>query len=431
MRKHVSEIQDVKPVLGGAARPGAGRYIQKENLSQHDFQGPGSLWKHGELFVTYLKYMRCKLAQAGLSTLKNTGIWSPLFPGSGPETGSRFSLNLLELCAQPGGNLATSRCVFLHEERSIPLRITVQHFLLIIALTITALMARSAGAQCHGTPGTKGIPRLVIDKPTPGTTMDMDIYRGKPGGFFIFVLTVGSGSYPTPIGTICLNLALPFFFHVGTLDANGEATISLPIPNLPTILNFQFSGQAAILDSANKTGYALSNSVGGVVTPPYGFVAGWNRNTGGHVMRIDMSNGNVLDTVKVGGRPIPCTVMGKSGRYLFAADDMYSNVYLVDYGVTPPSVQFIKCTSAKKAISMATMFSASLSPSPAPRQAASRRLASCLGTSTVTFPLVGESSVSGTIILAITNAAGAEISEATARWPARVAAVAASGAMPT
>ena len=45
-------------------------------------------------------------------------------------------------------------------------------------------------------------------------------------------------------------------------------------------------------------------------------------------------------------------------------------------------------------------------------------LASCFGTSILTTPLVGESSVSGTMILAITSEAGAEISEATIRCPA-------------
>jgi len=175
--------------------------------------------------------------------------------------------------------------------------------------------------------------------------MDIDIYTGKPNAFYILVLTSGSGSFPTPIGTICLNMAMLGFVHVGFLDGHGEATVSLPIPNLPSLRNIPLNAQAAILDSYNATGYALTNSAAVQVTPPYGFVSGWNRNTGGHVMRIDMTTGNVLDTVKVGGRPIPVTVQSKSGRYLFAASSSPVNLYLVDYGATPPSVQPLNVAS--------------------------------------------------------------------------------------
>ena len=86
-------------------------------------------------------------------------------------------------------------------------------------------------------------------------------------------------------------------------------------------------------------------------------------------------------------------------------------------GGSGESIQFIRCTRAMNAMSMATMFSTSFRPSAAPRQAASSTFASVRGTSTLTVPLVGESSVSGTMILATTRAAGADISEATIRWP--------------
>ena len=212
----------------------------------------------------------------------------------------------------------------------------VPRFLSVILLA--GLLGAPAVSQCQGTPGTHGIPRLAIDRVTPGSVVDLDIYRGRPSSYYLLLIAAGGAQVPTPIGTLCVNPALPLFLGAGFLDANGEDTLSIPLPSVPGLLNLPIHAQAAILDSANPTGYALTNAVATRVTPPHGIVSGWNRTTGGHIMRVDMLTGAVLDTVQAGGRPLSCSVFDRSGRYLIAgADNGY--VHLVDYGVSPPTVQ--------------------------------------------------------------------------------------------
>jgi hypothetical protein len=70
---------------------------------------------------------------------------------------------------------------------------------------------------------------------------------------------------------------------------------------------------------------------------------------------------------------------------------------------------------AMKAINMAATFRASFRSSVAPRQAASSTFTPGGGTSIFTFPFVTEGWVSGSMILAITSEAGADMSEAAIR----------------
>ena len=74
--------------------------------------------------------------------------------------------------------------------------------------------------------------------------------------------------------------------------------------------------------------------------------------------------------------------------------------------------------NAKNAINIAPTFSASFSPSLVPAAAASSTLTESLWNLFSTEPSVSGVSVSGTIILAIIKAAGAEMTQAVARCPA-------------
>jgi CNT family concentrative nucleoside transporter len=77
--------------------------------------------------------------------------------------------------------------------------------------------------------------------------------------------------------------------------------------------------------------------------------------------------------------------------------------------------QFNNPIIAINAINIAATFNASFNPSEAPRHAASSTFESFFGISNFTTPLVGETSFSGIMILAITNEAGADIIDAARR----------------
>jgi DNA-binding beta-propeller fold protein YncE len=219
---------------------------------------------------------------------------------------------------------------------------------LLLGLAVALALAATAdpvSSQCPGTQGTNGVPRLAIDKPSLGSTMDIDIYRGRPGGFYVLAVTVGGSPAPTPLGTICVDLSWPIVITSGVLDLNGEATLRLPIFNLTMLLNIPVNAQAAILDSANPTGYALTNGVATRVTAPYGYISGWNRNTGGWVERVDLTSANTIDTVQVGGRPVSVATPGRAGRYAFCGS-YDGSLYLIDYGTTPPSVRSLPIASS-------------------------------------------------------------------------------------
>ena len=81
-----------------------------------------------------------------------------------------------------------------------------------------------------------------------------------------------------------------------------------------------------------------------------------------------------------------------------------------------PRGQLTRATSPMNAINMATTLSHSLRPSLVPLAAASITLPAVRSTFSSTFPPVDGSSLSGSMILAIRNAAGADSTEAVRRW---------------
>ena len=83
-----------------------------------------------------------------------------------------------------------------------------------------------------------------------------------------------------------------------------------------------------------------------------------------------------------------------------------------------PNIAFTIAIIATNATSMAATFAANFIPLVAPLESASIILSSFLSSAIFISPKVSDVSVSGYIILAITNAAGALMMEAANKWPA-------------
>ncbi|MCZ6598712.1 MAG: S8 family serine peptidase [Planctomycetota bacterium] len=109
---------------------------------------------------------------------------------------------------------------------------------------------------------------VKVDDQDPGLGQTVNLHvSGFPGDFFTVLYSTSVGQTLTPFGT--LDLGSPFFIlFAGNLDATGEFTQAVVIPNNPALVGTTFHLQSAVLSAAGATGLILFSVVESLVVGP-------------------------------------------------------------------------------------------------------------------------------------------------------------------
>ncbi|HET6201873.1 MAG TPA: hypothetical protein VFI25_03610 [Planctomycetota bacterium] len=100
--------------------------------------------------------------------------------------------------------------------------------------------------------------------PTLGSVLQVAV-EGSPGHCYCVLLASAAGNLPLPgIGTVLVDLGASMPLYFGTLGASGVASLSVPVPPNPALLNAVFFLQGALTDPGIPA-TALTNRVGPVV----------------------------------------------------------------------------------------------------------------------------------------------------------------------
>ncbi|MGH7149559.1 MAG: hypothetical protein ACREIU_02615, partial [Planctomycetota bacterium] len=125
------------------------------------------------------------------------------------------------------------------------------------------VLANNSGPGVSGPIAARDLLR-VRGLPTLGSVLEITI-EGKPGHCYCVLLASGAGNLPLPgVGTVLVDLgqSMPLFF--GVLTASAVATLPVPIPANPALLNAVFFLQGALTDPGLPA-TSLTNRVGPVV----------------------------------------------------------------------------------------------------------------------------------------------------------------------
>ncbi|GAB4140286.1 MAG: hypothetical protein Fur0037_06740 [Planctomycetota bacterium] len=110
---------------------------------------------------------------------------------------------------------------------------------------------------------------LAVNGPgTPGTTLDIALTGATPNGFAILFAGPTTGATPIHLGlsTLTIGLEAPFLAApMGPTDANGDASLSVPIPQVTIPQQITLHAQAATISFSMRP-FSISGCTSNVAT---------------------------------------------------------------------------------------------------------------------------------------------------------------------
>jgi hypothetical protein len=134
---------------------------------------------------------------------------------------------------------------------------------LIRAFTVLAALSAAGFGQCPN----GNVLSLSVQGGRLGDPFSVSLL-GAPNVSGLLGVDVASGTYPTPIGNVCLGLTTNLQILPFTLDSGGQFTLTGTIPLQPALTGTAAYLQAGAIDPAQPGGSTLSNSQTVPFRPP-------------------------------------------------------------------------------------------------------------------------------------------------------------------